>query len=51
MTQNMNRPEKTFRAGLTSVALWKNVAKSKEGNQENTFWTVTLDRRYQASAR
>lgn len=39
-------PIKKFRAGLISVAIWKNNGTSKKTGEPVEFNTVSLDRRY-----
>ena len=41
----MEKPEKKFSTGAISVAIWKNQAKSKEG-QDGEYYTVSLQRSY-----
>lgn len=40
-----NKPEMTFRAGLISVAIWKNETNGN-GKPPRTFRTVSFERRY-----
>ncbi|MBD3163652.1 hypothetical protein GF323_00460 [Candidatus Woesearchaeota archaeon] len=42
---NGNQPEKKFSTGAICATIWKNIGKSKNG-QEVEFRTIQLDRRY-----
>ena len=48
MANETNKPEKKFQAGGVSVALWKNKAKLKDGQEIETL-SVTIDRRYKGN--
>lgn len=45
MANESGKPEKKFQAGGVSVALWKNKAKLKSGQEIETL-SATIDRRY-----
>ena len=45
MANETNKPEKKYRAGGVSAALWKNTAKLSDGREIETL-SVTIDRRY-----
>lgn len=45
MENEINRPEKKFRAGAICATIWKNIGKNKEG-QETEYKTVSFERSY-----
>ncbi|MDP2749364.1 MAG: hypothetical protein Q8O89_00860 [Nanoarchaeota archaeon] len=41
-----NTPEKKIKAGAVNATIWKNQAKTNNGNGDGSFFTVAIDRRY-----
>lgn len=42
----MAQPEKTFRIGLCSASVFVNTVPKKDGGEERTYRSVSLQRRY-----